>query len=108
MRKVMAKWETTGSGARCGLVSRSFCIDSPSRGATPLRRQQSSPQQIQVRQCEGGMQPCGVLRQAAVANLGKAPQVLDHVEGVLNTGASGGATAVNEPPVVVQRLARRA
>ena len=56
--------------------------DSRSREA-PLRWQQSSSEQIQVREREGREQPRGVLRQAAVAHLGEAPQALDHMEGVL-------------------------
>jgi hypothetical protein len=46
--------------------------------------QQAASQQIQIRQREGGIQPRGILRQPTVANFAKAPQALDHVEGVLD------------------------
>ncbi len=63
---------------------------------TSLRWQQSSPQQIQIREREGGIQSRGVLRQSAVANLVKAPQALDHVEHMLDTGPGGRAATVDE------------
>ena len=57
MVKVMAKCATTGSGSRFGRVARSFWAISRSRGVAPPRRQQSTPQQVQVRQCKRGSEP---------------------------------------------------
>lgn len=44
-----------------------------------------------------------ILRQAAVANLVKAPQSLDHMEGVLDTRASSGAATVDKSLILAQR-----
>src|SRR5882724_5272021 len=102
MTRVMAKCAATGSEARRGLVSRSFRSISQSSGATPLWRQQSLPQQIQVRQGEGGVQPCRVLSRSTVAHLAKSPQALDHVEDMLDTGPSGRAPTIEEPLILAQ------
>jgi hypothetical protein len=59
---------------RLGGVSRPFWPSSQSQETRPLRWQQSTPQQIQIRQGEGGIQPRGILRQPTVANFAKAPQ----------------------------------
>ena len=77
-----------------------------SAGTRLLWRQQSSSQQIQVGQREGGEQPRGVLGQAAVAHLGEAPQALDHVKCMFHAGPGRGATTVDEPLIVVQRSTR--
>src|SRR3984893_13493086 len=102
MTRFIAKCAATGSEAGCGFDSRSFRSISRSPGATPLWSQQSSPQQIQVRQGEGGVQPCRVLSQATVAHLAKAPQSLDHVEYMLDTGPSGRAPTIDEPLILAQ------
>src|SRR5437879_4934990 len=104
--KVTAKCATEGWAGCFGLVSRTFWSSSQSRGIPPLRWQQSAPQQIQVRQREGGIQPHGVLRQPTVANFAKAPQALDHMEHMLDAGPSCGAPTVDEPLILAQRPSR--
>src|ERR1700680_3501758 len=94
--KVMAKCAAEPKSAHLRQVSRAFCCSSRSQGTPPLRWQQSASQQVQVRQREGGVQPRGVLRQATVAHFAKAPQALDHMEGMLDTGPGTGAQAVDE------------
>src|SRR5271163_173043 len=89
------------SACLCGF-SRSISALSRSSGARSLRWQQSAPQQIQIREREGGIQPDRILRQAAVANFAKTPEALDHVENMFDAGASGGAAAVDEPLVLTQ------
>ena len=103
MTSVIAKCAATVAEARCGLVSRSFQPISRSPGAIPLSWQQSSPQQIQIRQGEGGVQARRVLSQSTVAHLVKAPQALDHVEDMLDTGPSGRAPTIDEPLILAQR-----
>src|SRR5579863_6695736 len=64
--------------------------------------QQSASQQIQICQREGAIQPGGVLRQATVANFAKAPEALDHVEYMFDTGPRSGAATVDESLVFTQ------
>ena len=70
-----------------------FALPTPFRGPDPLffhsqyalrpSWQQPSPQHVEVGQRECGKGPHRVLVDAAVAHLGKAPQALDDVEGML-------------------------
>ncbi len=106
--KVMAKFVADDQSARLFGVFRCFCTASRSSGTRPLRWQQAAPQQIQIRQCEGGVQPRGILRQSTVANLAKAPQALDYVKDVFDTRSSGGAATVDEPLILAQRPSWRA
>src|SRR5438045_4577709 len=50
--------------------------------------QQSSSHQVQISQREQSKGAHGVLSQAAVTNHSEAPQSLDHMKGVLATGAT--------------------
>src|SRR3970282_263014 len=59
------------------------------------RWQQSSPQQIQIRQRKGREQPRGVLRQSPIAHFAEPPQALHHMEGMLAAGARLGANSVD-------------
>jgi hypothetical protein len=89
--------------APLGCVSRPFWPSSRSQGTRPLRREQTVPQQIRIRQCEAGIQPRGILRQPAVAHFAKAPQALDHMEDMLDSSPSGAAPTVDEPLILAQR-----
>ena len=53
------------------------------------------PQHIEVRQGEARIQSRGILGQSAVANLAKAPQALEHVKDMLDSGPSGGSAPLN-------------
>lgn len=68
--------------------SRSQDADSP-------WRPQSAPQESGVCQGKGCEQAGGVLRKPPVAHLGKAPEPLDHMQGVLAAGAGLGAQAID-------------
>src|SRR5260370_28996751 len=68
--------------------------------------QQSSSHEVQIGQREQRQCPDRVLVQPAVANLGKAPQALDHVEGELAAGAATRTAAVDRLLVVTERLMR--
>src|ERR1700726_3684763 len=103
--KVIEECMQSAASARFRCALRAFRCSPRSPGTPPLWRQQSTPQQIQVRQRKGGVQPRGVLGQAAVANLAKAPQALDHMEGMFDTGPSSGAPAVDESLILAQRPA---
>src|SRR4029077_278570 len=102
--EVIAKFAVEDKSAPLCGVSLCFCTASRSSGTRPLRWQQAATQQIQIRQREGGIQPRGILRQSTVANFAKAPQALDHVEGMLDAGPSSGAATVNEPLILAQRM----
>src|SRR5690606_23470780 len=84
----------------CGLPS----PFSRSPGAPSLWTEQPSPQHVQVRQRKGGEQPRGVLGQSAVAHLGKTPQALDHMKGMLTACPGAGTDAVDELLMITQRL----
>jgi hypothetical protein len=106
--EVIATFAVEGKTAHLAYVSHGFCTASRSSGARPLRWQQATPQQIQIRQRKGGIQPHGILRQPAVANLAKAPQALDHVEDMLDSRPRGGAPTVDKPLIFAQRPASAA
>jgi hypothetical protein len=102
-KEVIAIFASEDRSARLCGASRDFCGAPQSSGAPSLRWQQSPQQQMQVRQREGGVQPCGFLRQPTVENPGKAPQALNRLEGMLDAGASNRAAAVNEALICAQR-----
>jgi hypothetical protein len=105
----MGKCDADWARARFRCLFLASRCSSPLTSTRPLRRQQSTPQQTQVRQRKCGIQPPSVLGQAAVvANLAEAPQALDHMEGMLDTGPGRGTPAVDEPLVLAQRPASRA
>src|ERR1035438_5748100 len=106
--KIIGNCAARSATPRYCCAFRVFRYSSRSPGTRPLWRQQSTPQQIQVRQRKGGVQPCGVLRQPTVANLAKAPQALDHMKDVLDTGSGRGTPTVDDPLVLGQRSARTA
>src|SRR5262249_3877544 len=78
----------------------------PFRGLNPLlfhsqyalrpSRQQPSPEHVEVGQGERGKGPNRVLVDAAVAHLGKAPQALDDVEGMLAPSPSARTGSVDQ------------
>lgn len=105
--EVIAKFAAEDQSARLFGVSRRFCPSSRSSGTPPLRWQQAASEQIQIRQREGGVQPCSVLRQPAVSNFAEPPQTLDDVKDVFDAGPSRGATTVDEPLILAQRGERR-
>src|SRR5690242_17895874 len=75
--------------------------------STPLLCwQQTAPDHVQVGQRKHGEQTRRVLRQAAIAHLGKAPQLLHDSKGVLAPSPSGGAQAVQRLPMLAERLTR--
>src|SRR5438876_3967617 len=83
---------------------------SPARLGTPLfarsastpllRRQQATPDHVEIGQCEHGKQTRRILCQPAVAHLAETPEALDHVESVLATCTDPRAQAV-EPTLVL-------
>src|SRR5580658_9996076 len=89
-----------------GLPQRLFCRSSGVASTLLLRCQQAAPDHVKVCEREHRVEPCGVLRQAAVAHLGKAPQLLHHPEGVLATGPGRRAQAVQVLMVGAERSAR--
>jgi len=60
---------------------------SRSAPTTLLRFPQSPPDQVQVGERSGHLQPVQVLRQAPIADFAEAEDVLDHAEDVLDLGA---------------------
>ena len=60
----------------------------------PLWSKQPSSEQVQVRQRKAAEEPGGVLGQTAITHLGKAPQVLHHVESMLPARPGRRAQAV--------------
>ena len=104
MRRVAAV-ELLGSGrARVGTAcfrppampcSAGFIAIGTSLGAPVLSWHQPPSRQVQVGQGKHRQCPGGVLVQPAVAHLGEAPQVLDHVEGMLATRPPPGAGPVD-------------
>jgi hypothetical protein len=76
--EVIANFAAEDKSADLCCFSRGIGALLQSSGTPSLRWQQATLQQIQIRQREGGVQARSILRQAAVANFGKAPQTLDH------------------------------
>src|ERR1700694_1433580 len=71
---------------------------------TPLvLRHDVFPHQVQVGECEGAECPGCVLRQAAIANLREAPQVLDDRKGMFPASPRSRATLVDLLLVVSER-----
>src|SRR5262249_19611846 len=68
-------------------------------------RQQPPSYQVQVGQGEKRKYPCRVLGQAPVAHLGKAPQSLDDMEGVLAASTTAGTRLVNRSLIFGQWFA---
>src|SRR6266478_3851953 len=104
----IAKFAAEDKSAQICGVSRCFCAASRSSGTRPLRWQQAASQQIEIRQREGDIQPHGILRQSTVANFAKAPQALDHIEYMFDTGPSSGASTVDVPLIFAQPPSGRA
>lgn len=71
------------------------------------RWQQSSPEQIRVRQRKGGKQAGRILCQAAITHLGVAPWSFDHMEGVLAPHPGLGTQPVDGLLMFSKRLGRR-
>src|ERR1700678_4425177 len=71
----------------------------------PLCRQQTSSEQIQIGEREGGEQSGSILRQAPITHLSKAPQALHYVKGVLPTRTGGRAQTVQVPLVAAEPVA---
>src|SRR4030066_1586860 len=80
--------------------------DFPASGScrTHLSRQRSSPF-ADVEHRQHGESPVGILCQAAIANLGKAPQALQNQKRVLDLGAHTGLAPVRFPVCLGQRTA---
>ena len=83
------------AGARASCVVTRSC-------RTHLRRETAS-QEIEIRQGERREEAHGVLGQAAIADLGEAPEPFHHMEGMLPTGARLGAPAILDPLAGRQR-----
>src|SRR5665213_893643 len=75
-----------------------------SPGTRSLWRDQSSSEHVEIGQREGREQACGVLGQSPVAHLGKAPQALDHMKGVLAARPGAGTNPVDELVMLGERL----
>src|ERR1700735_3187204 len=80
-----------------------FAISPRSSGATPLRRQQSASQQIQVGERKACVQASCILHQSAITNLVVPQESLDHVKGVLHAGSRSGATSIDPALILAQR-----
>src|SRR5262245_12342391 len=78
-----------------------------SQDAPRLRRQQLATDQVEVRQREETEGARQVLGEAAIADLGEAPQPLHDVEWVLPARPSPRPGAIDRPPARTQRLVRR-
>jgi hypothetical protein len=74
------------------------------QGATSPAWQQPSPHEVQIGQRKQRIDTRRVLGQAAVTNLGKAPQAFDDVEGELAAGATARAAAIDRLLVLGQRF----
>src|SRR5579862_1945733 len=75
---------------------------SPTR---PLRIEQSSSYQKQIRERCGDLKPVQVLRQASITHLLKTEDPLDHPKDVLDLGAHAGLTTVGGPDRLINALA---
>src|SRR5580658_4120258 len=93
--KFIAKRAAQVVATRLCPSSVAFWISSSSQGVRPLRWQQSSPNQIQLRQRECGVQSRRVLRQPAIANFARAPEALNLVEHMLDAGPSGRSATID-------------
>lgn len=87
--KFIAKSAVQFAATHLRRVSVAFWKSSSSQGVRPLRRQQSSSHQIQIRQRERRVQPRRILRQAAIANFAEAPQALNHMEDMFDARPRG-------------------
>src|SRR5882672_12895295 len=106
--KIIGTVRLGGFLARSPGLSRALCRSVRSRETRPLRWQQSSAQQVQVRQGKGREQPCGVLRETPVAHLVEPPQALDHVKDMFATCASPRAQSIDRSLMLGERPARGA
>src|SRR5579864_5189646 len=100
---IMREAEKHGAGADLAPGSRFFLPFACSPGTRSLWREQTSSEQIQVRECKSGKEPRGVLGQAAIAHLREAPQSLHHMKGVFATSSRGRAQAVESALQSAQR-----
>lgn len=73
---------------------------APEAGTLRPKRGQSFPREVQVGEREGGVCPGGVLREATVADLAEAPEALDDMKRVLDSGAHEGILPVDRPGAV--------
>src|ERR1700728_2129371 len=69
-----------------------------------LYRKQLSANLVEIGQCEHGLRSGQVLGQAAISDLGEAPELLNDAKGVLATGSGPRARAVDHSPTLAQRL----
>src|SRR6516165_1645143 len=69
-----------------------------SQDAPHLRRQQLATDQVEVRQGKQAEGPRQILGEAAIPDLGEAPQALDHVEGVLAARPGPRPRPIDGPP----------
>ena len=80
---------------RIGTVFLVLTSSHPRFSPTPLLRfQQASPDEVQVGERGGDLEPVQVLRQAAVAYLAEAEDVLDHAEDMFDLGTHPRLVAV--------------
>src|SRR5690606_16069188 len=85
-------------GRDSGLFSCPASAISALPGTLHPSRQQLSPDEVEVCECERGIGTHGVFPESAVADLPEAPQLLHHVEGMLAASSNPGPRAVDPPP----------
>src|SRR5687767_6252541 len=66
-----------------------------SQGASCSRGQQSASHEVEIGKGEHCVGLGKVLRDAAIAHLGEAPEALHHIEGVLDVGANARARTID-------------
>ena len=101
--KIIERYPIVGAASRLGLLLGAFPISLSSSGATPLRRQQSASQQVQVGERKAGVQAGGVLHQPAITYLVEPPESFDHVKGMLNAGSRGRSASIDPALILAQR-----
>src|SRR5690349_2096765 len=75
-----------------------------SQGELRPARQQSSPNQVQIRQREDSEGPRRILGQAAVTNFGEAPEPFDHMKGVFTACPTARSRSVDRALIRRQRM----
>src|SRR5690606_40048699 len=88
-----------------GRLSAGFLPFARSQETRLPLRQQSAPQQIEIRQCKRSEQPCRVLRHSAIPDLVEPPKPLHHMEGMLAAGPNLRTSAIDGLLSVGERLA---
>src|SRR5882724_8264705 len=89
----------------CGRSQRRSLLIARSASTPLLRRQQAAPDHVKVSEGEHCEEARRVLRQPPIANLPKAPQMLDDLKGMLSAGPSRRAQPVHSTLVGTERLA---